>query len=308
MVHAPSPSGRSTAPVGAAAPSRHAAASRHHVLVLSCPDRPGIVHAVAGFLLEHGGNIVESQQFGDRLSRRFFMRIEVAVEGPATTESLRADFEAVAERFGMDFELWDAQAPYRTLIMVSKHLHCLNDLLFRASTGALQVEIPAVVSNHRDAEALVRSYGLDFHHVPVTPETKVQAEQRLMELVHDTGAHLVVLARYMQVLSDDLCRQLSGRAINIHHSFLPSFKGARPYHQAFDRGVKLVGATAHYVTADLDEGPIIEQDVVRVDHTHDQDQLVAAGRDVEAQVLSRAVRWHTQSRVLLNGDRTVVFR
>jgi formyltetrahydrofolate deformylase len=164
------------------------------------------------------------------------------------------------------------------------------------------------VSNHRDAEPLVRSYGLDFHHVPVTPETKAGAERRLMELVDSTGAHLVVLARYMQVLSDDLCRQLSGRAINIHHSFLPSFKGARPYHQAFDRGVKLVGATAHYVTADLDEGPIIEQDVIRVDHTYDQAQLVAAGRDVEAQVLSRAVRWHTQSRVLLNGDRTVVFR
>jgi formyltetrahydrofolate deformylase len=204
--------------------------------------------------------------------------------------------------------LGGARAPYRTLILVSRHLHCLNDLLFRASTGALQVEIPAVVSNHRDAEQLVRSYGLDFHHVPVTPETKADAERRLMELVDSTGAHLVVLARYMQVLSDDLCRQLSGRAINIHHSFLPSFKGARPYHQAFDRGVKLVGATAHYVTADLDEGPIIEQDVIRVDHTYDQAQLVAAGRDVEAQVLSRAVRWHTQSRVLLNGDRTVVFR
>ncbi len=208
----------------------------------------------------------------------------------------------------MEFELWDATAPYRTLVMVSRHLHCLNDLLFRTSTGALQIEIPAVVSNHPDAGPLVRSYGIDFHHVPVTPDTKADAEKRLLELVDGTGAHLVVLARYMQVLSDDLCRQLSGRAINIHHSFLPSFKGARPYHQAFDRGVKLVGATAHYVTADLDEGPIIEQDVVRVDHTYDQDQLVAAGRDVEAQVLSRAVRWHAQSRVLLNGERTVVFR
>jgi formyltetrahydrofolate deformylase len=208
----------------------------------------------------------------------------------------------------MDFELWDAAAPYRTLVMVSRHLHCLNDLLFRTSTGALQIDIPAVVSNHLDAGPLVRSYGIDFHHLPVTPDTKADAEKRLMELVDGTGAHLVVLARYMQVLSDDLCRQLSGRAINIHHSFLPSFKGARPYHQAFDRGVKLVGATAHYVTADLDEGPIIEQDVVRVDHTYDQDQLVAAGRDVEAQVLSRAVRWHAQSRVLRNGERTVVFR
>jgi formyltetrahydrofolate deformylase len=280
----------------------------NYVLVLSCPDRPGIVHAVSGFLVERGGNIVESQQFGDRLTDRFFMRIDFLVDGPATAESLRADFADVAARFGMTFELWPARAPYRTLIMVSKQLHCLNDLLFRASTGALQVEVPAVVSNHRDAEPLVRSYGLEFHHVPVTPETKADAEKRLMELVDGTGAHLVVLARYMQVLSDDLCRRLSGRAINIHHSFLPSFKGARPYHQAFDRGVKLVGATAHYVTADLDEGPIIEQDVIRVDHTYDQQQLVSAGRDVEAQVLSRAVRWHAQSRVLLNGDRTVVFR
>ena len=278
------------------------------VLILSCPDRPGIVHAVSGFLVERNGNIVESQQFGDQLTDRFFMRIDFVIESAATAESLRADFASVASRFDMDFELWGASAPYRTLILVSKHLHCLNDLLFRASTGALQIEIPAVVSNHPDAGPLVRSYGLDFHHVPVTPETKADAEKQLMELVDKTDTHLVVLARYMQVLSDDLCRQLSGRAINIHHSFLPSFKGARPYHQAFDRGVKLVGATAHYVTADLDEGPIIEQDVIRVDHTYDQLQLVAAGRDVEAQVLSRAVRWHAQSRVLVNGDRTVVFR
>ncbi|WP_374454724.1 formyltetrahydrofolate deformylase [Nocardioides sp.] len=278
------------------------------VLILSCPDRPGIVHAVSGFLVEHGGNIVESQQFGDPLTDRFFMRIGFTTGDGHDAGSLHADFDAVAQRFGMDYELWSAQAPYRTLLMVSKHLHCLNDLLFRASTGALQVEVPVVVSNHRDAEPLVRSYGIDFLHLPVTPDTKAEAEKRLLEVVEETGAHLVVLARYMQVLSDDLCRQLSGRAINIHHSFLPSFKGARPYHQAFDRGVKLVGATAHYVTADLDEGPIIEQDVIRVDHTYDQDQLVAAGRDVEAQVLSRAVRWHTQSRVLLNGERTVVFR
>lgn len=278
------------------------------VLVLSCPDRPGIVHAVSGFLVERGGNIVESQQFGDQLTDRFFMRMDFTVDAPSTADSLRAEFTAVAARFDMDFELWGAAAPYRTLIMVSKHLHCLNDLLFRASTGTLQIDIPAVVSNHPDAGPLVRSYGLEFHHIPVTPETKADAEKRLMELVEDTGAHLVVLARYMQVLSDDLCRHMSGRIINIHHSFLPSFKGARPYHQAFDRGVKLVGATAHYVTADLDEGPIIEQDVIRVDHTYDQDQLVAAGRDVEAQVLSRAVRWHAQSRVLLNGERTVVFR
>jgi formyltetrahydrofolate deformylase len=279
------------------------------VLVLTCPDRPGIVHAVSGFLVTHGGNIIESQQFGDRLTGRFFMRIDFEVPGSeVTAEELRRDFAEVAGGFAMTFELWDAQAPYRTLIMVSKHLHCLNDLLFRYSTGALQIEIPVVVSNHPDAEPLVRAHGLEFAHVPVTADTKPQAEDRLRVLVEKHDIHLVVLARYMQVLSDDLCADLSGRAINIHHSFLPSFKGAKPYHQAFDRGVKLVGATAHYVTADLDEGPIIEQDVVRVDHTFNQEQLVTAGRDVEAQVLSRAVRWHCESRVLLNGSRTVVFR
>jgi formyltetrahydrofolate deformylase len=281
------------------------------VLILSCQDRPGIVYAVSGFLVRHGGNILESQQFNDQLVDRFFMRIDFVVDGSGDAmdaASLRAAFEPVAREFGMEYELWDAAAPYRTLIMVSKHLHCLNDLLFRASTRSLQIDIPVVVSNHVDAEPLVRSYGLDFRHLPVTPETKPEAEARLMELVDDLDIDLVVLARYMQVLSDDLCRRLSGRAINIHHSFLPSFKGAKPYHQAFDRGVKLVGATAHYVTGDLDEGPIIEQDVMRVDHSYDQAQLVSAGRDVEAQVLSRAVRWHSQSRVLLNGQRTVVFK
>ena len=278
------------------------------VLILSCPDRPGIVHAVSGFLVARGGNILESQQFGDPLSGQFFMRIDFTVPGEATAEEMRAAFAAVAAEFEMRFELWDARAPYRTLIMVSKHLHCLNDLLFRASTGSLQIDVPVVVSNHPDAGDMVRSYGVPFEHVPVTPETKPQAEARLLELVKEHDVHLVVLARYMQVLSDDMCRALSGKAINIHHSFLPSFKGAKPYHQAFDRGVKLVGATAHYVTADLDEGPIIEQDVMRVDHTYDQDAMVGAGRDVEAQVLSRAVRWHSQSRVILNGSRTVVFR
>ena len=223
-------------------------------------------------------------------------------------EALRADFAPVAERFDMEFEMWEARAPYRTLILVSKHLHCLNDLLFRVSTGSVQIEVPAVVSNHPDAEALVASHGIPFHHIPVTPDTKHEAEAELLRLVKELDVDLVVLARYMQVLSDPVCLELSGKAINIHHSFLPSFKGAKPYHQAFDRGVKLVGATAHYVTSDLDEGPIIEQDVLRVDHNYDQDQLVSAGRDVEAQVLSRAVRWHSQSRVLLNGHRTIVFR
>ena len=277
------------------------------MLTLVCPDRPGIVYAVTGFLVRHGGNIVESQQFGDRLTERFFMRIDFEVAADLTAAALREDFATVAAEFDMAFELWEARAPYRTLLMVSKHLHCLNDLLFRWSTGSLQIDIPAVVSNHRDAEPLVRSHGLDFVHLPVTPETKPAAEKELLRLVETHDVHLVVLARYMQVLSDGLCRELSGRAINIHHSFLPSFKGAKPYHQAFERGVKLVGATAHYVTAELDEGPIIEQGVIRVDHGHNQDQLVAAGRDVEAQVLSRAVRWHSESRVLLNGHRTVVF-
>jgi formyltetrahydrofolate deformylase len=282
------------------------------VLALDCPDRPGIVHAVTGFLVQRGGNIIESQQFGDPSNGRFFMRIDFAVEGAesgrVTVEDLRADFAGVAQSFAMTFELWDARAPYRTLVMVSKQLHCLNDLLFRHSNGSLQIEIPVVVSNHPDAEQLVKSYGLEFRHIPVTPQNKPEAEAELLELHEELGIHLVVLARYMQVLSDDVCRRLSGQAINIHHSFLPSFKGARPYHQAFDRGVKLIGATAHYVTADLDEGPIIEQDVIRVDHAHDPGQLAAAGRDVEAQVLSRAVRWHSETRVLLDGPRTVVFR
>jgi formyltetrahydrofolate deformylase len=279
------------------------------VLTIVCEeDRPGIVHAVTSFLMRHGGNIRESQQFGDALQGRFFMRVDFEVAEAIDADALRADFEATAAEFGMRFDLWAAAAPYRTLIMVSKHLHCLNDLLFRTSTGELQIEVPLVVSNHPDAEALVKSYGIEFHHIPVTPDTKAEAEAELMRLVEERGIHLVVLARYMQILSDGLCRRLSGRAINIHHSFLPSFKGARPYHAAFDRGVKLVGATAHYVTADLDEGPIIEQDVTRVDHTHSPEQLVAAGRDVEAQVLSRAVRWHSQTRVLLNGNRTAVFR
>ncbi len=279
-----------------------------YVLTILCPDRPGIVHAVSGFLVEHGGNILESQQYDDLDQDRFFMRVLFSAPAPATLDLLRDDFPRVASAFAMTWELWDAATPYRTLVMVSKLDHCLNDLLFRMRNGSLQIEVPAVVSNHRDCEPLARAYGVPFHHVPVTPETKHVAEARLLQLVEELDVDLVVLARYMQVLSDDACRRLEGRAINIHHSFLPSFKGARPYHQAFDRGVKLVGATAHYVTGDLDEGPIIEQDVVRVDHRSDAAALASAGRDVEAQVLSRAVRWHAESRVLLNGSRTVVFR
>jgi formyltetrahydrofolate deformylase len=292
--------------------AQRAASAPTFVLTFSCPDRAGIVHAVTGLLVEQHANILESQQSGDPADNRWFMRVRFAVDTDAPAgdvlETLRSAFAPVAERFSMTWELWDASAPYRTLILVSKFGHCLNDLLFRWSNQALKIDVVGVVSNHLDFEAMVKSHGVPYHHIPVAPETKADAEAQLLALVDGLGVHLVVLARYMQVLSDDTCRALSGRAINIHHSFLPSFKGARPYHQAFDRGVKLIGATAHYVTGDLDEGPIIEQDVIRVDHRYSPAELAAAGRDVECQVLSRAVRWHADSRVLLNGHKTVVFR
>jgi formyltetrahydrofolate deformylase len=282
---------------------------REFVLTLSCPDRSGIVHAVTGFLVRHSGNIQESQQFDDRPEDRFFMRVHFDVSDPGTTlEDLRSGFAPVAEAYRITWQLRNAATPTRTLIMVSRFGHCLNDLLFRQRTGALGIEVPAIVSNHQDFAPLAESYGIPFHHVPVTPETKADAEARLLELVDRLDIDLVVLARYMQILSNDLCKQLEGRAINIHHSFLPSFKGARPYVQAHERGVKLVGATAHYVTPDLDEGPIIEQDVIRVNHAQSAESLVTLGRDVEAQVLARAVEWHCQSRVMINGHRTVVFR
>jgi formyltetrahydrofolate deformylase len=280
-----------------------------YVLTIVCPDRSGIVHTVTGLLVGYTANIVESQQFDDVAEDRFFMRVRFSVpSGGAQIDELRAAFRVIATGFGMTWELWNATTPYRTLILVSRFGHCLNDLLFRWSRGALQIDVVGVVSNHPDLEPMARSYGLDFHHIPVSPETKDAAEARLLDLVERLEVDLVVLARYMQVLSDETSRALAGKAINIHHSFLPSFKGGRPYHQAFDRGVKLVGATAHYVTGDLDEGPIIEQDVTRVDHRFEPGELVSAGRDVESQVLSRAVRWHSESRVLLNGHRTVVLR
>jgi formyltetrahydrofolate deformylase len=281
---------------------------REYVLTLSCPDRAGLVHAVSGFLVRNSGNILESQQFDDRLQDRFFMRVHFDVSDPnADLKNLRYRFGPVAEAYRISWTLWDASTPTRTLIMVSKFGHCLNDLLFRTSIGALPVEIAAVISNHTDFQELAGSYGVPFHHIPVTRDTKAQAEARVLEIVEREGVELVVLARYMQVLSDDLCSKLSGRIINIHHSFLPSFKGAKPYHQAHARGVKLIGATAHYVTADLDEGPIIEQEVERVGHEVTPEQLVAVGRDVECQALARAVKWHSEHRVLLNGRRTVVF-
>ncbi|MFI1965745.1 formyltetrahydrofolate deformylase [Streptomyces pathocidini] len=284
-----------------------AQAPEQYVLTLSCPDKQGIVHAVSSYLFMTGCNIEDSQQFGDHDTGLFFMRVHFSAEQSVTLEKLRASFAAIGDRFAMDWQMHAAEEKMRIVLMVSKFGHCLNDLLFRTRIGALPVEIAAVVSNHPDFEELVRSYGIPFHHLPVTRENKPEAEARLLELVEDEGVELVVLARYMQVLSDDLCKALSGRLINIHHSFLPSFKGAKPYHQAHIRGVKLIGATAHYVTADLDEGPIIEQEVERVGHWVTPDQLVALGRDVECQALARAVKWHSERRVLLNGARTVVF-
>jgi formyltetrahydrofolate deformylase len=282
------------------------ASGTHWVLTLSCPDRPGIVHAVAGLLAEQGGNITESQQFGDALSGLFFMRVQVT--STASREQLEAPLSALAEQFAMDWELDVAGRAVRTLVLGSTAAHCLNDLAFRQRSEKLPIEIVAVVSNHTVLAELAAFYGIDFHHVPVTAATKSAAEARLLELVEELDVELVVLARYMQILSPELCERLAGRAINIHHSFLPSFKGARPYAQAHDRGVKLIGATAHYVTGDLDEGPIIEQDVERVDHTRTVEDLVALGQDVERRALARAVRWHAEHRVLLDGHRTIVFR
>ncbi len=278
-----------------------------YILTLSCPDRLGLVHAVSGFLLERGGNIEEAAQYNDHGTGLFFMRVRFACERTPEAQ-LRADLGGLAQGFGMDWKLNAAHQPMKTVILVSKEGHCLNDLLFRWKTGLLPVDIRAIVSNHRDFYQLAASYNVPFHHIPVTAATKAQAEAKQLEIIEAEGAELVVLARYMQILSNELCTKLAGRAINIHHSFLPSFKGAKPYYQAHDRGVKLIGATAHYVTADLDEGPIIEQDVARADHTDTVEDLTARGRDTESQVLARAVKWHSEHRVLLNGHRTVVFR
>lgn len=276
------------------------------VLSLSCPDQPGIVAAVAGLLAEHGGNITESQQFGDPLSGLFFMRVEVAAD--STRDELEHALGSLAPRFSMDWSLDVAGRRVRTLLLGSTAAHCVNDLAFRQRSEGLPIDIVGLVSNHTALADLAAFYGIPFHHVPVTKETKAAAEAELLRLVDELDVELVVLARYMQILSDDLCRALAGRVINIHHSFLPSFKGARPYAQAHDRGVKLIGATAHYVTGDLDEGPIIEQDVERVDHTRAVADLVALGQDVERRALARAVRWHAEHRVLLDGHRTIVFR
>ena len=280
------------------------------ILTLSCPERPGIVHAVTAFLFGHGCDIVEHRQFDDPIRHALFLRTEFVARGD-TTPTPRS-CPRPSDRRWPTSSRWTSScrttSPQRVLVMVSKMGHCLNDLIFRWRAGSLNADLVAVVSNHEDLRPMAEAGGLPFIHVPVTPESKPQAEQRLLELVDEYGADLVVLARYMQVLSDNLCLKLLGRAINIHHSFLPGFKGAKPYHQAFDRGVKLVGATAHYVTPDLDEGPIIEQEVIRIDHNYDPRALTIVGRDAEAIALARAVRWHSERRVLLNERSTVVFR
>ena len=283
------------------------------ILTLSCRDTKGIVHAVSGLLYQAGCNIIDSQQFGDLdgvdATGLFFMRVHF--EAPpqlASTDTLNTLFEHTRQQFGMQVHFHALGHKPRVLLMVSQHGHCLNDLLFRFKSGSLAVDIPAIVSNHRSFEGLAASYGIPFHHLPVTADTKAAQEQQVLALAAQERVDLVVLARYMQILSEPMCKSLAGRAINIHHSFLPSFKGARPYFQAHARGVKLIGATAHYVTADLDEGPIIEQDVQRVDHTLSAEDFTAAGRDIECMVLARAVRWHTEHRVLINGHKCVVFR
>ncbi len=284
--------------------------SSDYILTISCPDTVGIVFAVSGFLAERSCNIIDSAQFGDRTSGLFFLRIHFSApaNGPTQAE-IKADFtEQVAERFAMTWKLHDASRRQRVLIMVSKFGHCLNDLLYRYRNGYLPIEIPAIVSNHRDFYQLAAWHNIPFHYLPVSGESKAQQEARLLSIVEEEKVDLVVLARYMQVLSPALCERMAGRVINIHHSFLPSFKGAKPYHQAHARGVKLIGATAHYVTSNLDEGPIIEQEAERVDHTMTPDDLVAIGRDIENVVLARAVRYHVEHRVLLNGNKTVVFK
>ena len=281
----------------------------HYVLTIACPDTIGIVAAVSGFLAEHRAFITDSSHFGDTETGHFFMRTMFRLDpSRLTVEQLKSGFGVLAERFEMRWEIHDAARKARVMILVSKFDHCLNDLLYRYRTGSLPIDIPAVVSNHSDLERLVEWHGIPYHHLPVTKETKLEQELRIQEMIERLHIDLVVLARYMQVLSPEFCRALQWKAINIHHSFLPSFKGAKPYHQAHARGVKLIGATAHYVTTDLDEGPIIEQEVERVDHTHTPEDLVAIGRDIENRVLSRAIRCHTEHRVLPNGAKTVVFR
>ena len=276
-------------------------------LTVKCPSTRGIVAAIAGFLAEHGCNITDSAQFDDLETGNFFMRVSFQSETGATLEVMEPAFAEVATRFAMQAQFHDEKAKMKVVIMVSRFGHCLNDLLYRWRIGALPIDIVAVISNHMDYQKVVVNHDIPFHMIRVTKENKPQAEAQIMAVVEETGADLIVLARYMQILSDEMCQKMSGRIINIHHSFLPSFKGANPYKQAFQRGVKLIGATSHYVTADLDEGPIIEQDIVRVTHAQSPEDYVSLGRDVESQVLARAIHAHIHRRVFLNGNKTVVF-
>jgi formyltetrahydrofolate deformylase len=277
------------------------------VLTVQCQSRRGIVAAIAGFLADHGCNITDSAQFDDPQTEKFFMRITFRSETGANLETLRSSFETVAAEFDITFALNNSAQRTKVLLMVSNFGHCLNDLLYRWRIGALPIDIVGVVSNHLTYQKLIVNHDIPFHHIRVTKENKPQAEQRLMEVVEESEAELIVLARYMQILSDQVCKKMQGRVINIHHSFLPSFKGANPYKQAFVRGVKLIGATAHYVTADLDEGPIIEQDIVRITHAQSPEDYVSLGRDIEAQVLARAIHAHIHQRAFLNGNKTIVF-
>ncbi len=278
-----------------------------YVLTVTCNSTRGIVAAISGFLTDHGCNITDSAQFDDPETGKFFMRVSFVSEEGATLDALQADFTPVASPFGMDYAFHDEAVKMKVVIMVSRFGHCLNDLLYRWRIGALPIDIVAVISNHTEYQKVVENHDLPFHHIPVTKENKPVAEGQIMDVVRDTGAELIVLARYMQILSDEMCQKMSGRIINIHHSFLPSFKGANPYKQAFQRGVKLIGATAHYVTADLDEGPIIEQDIVRITHAQSAADYVSLGRDVEAQVFARAIHAHIHHRVFQNGNKTIVF-
>lgn len=281
-----------------------------YTLTMSCESSPGIVAAVSSYLADHDCNIIESSQFDDQNSGRFFMRIHFSLldQLKCSIEDLQQGFNKVTDRFQMQWEIQDVKRPTKVLIMVSKFDHCLTDLLYRYNKGELDMEITAVVSNHLDLRPMVEREGIRYVYLPVNKDNKLEQEQNLLEIFNESGSQLVVLARYMQVLSDQLCQQLKGRAINIHHSFLPGFKGAKPYHQAFDRGVKLIGATAHYVTADLDEGPIISQSVQQVDHSLYADDLVSVGRDTETKALAHAVKLHINRRVFLDGNKTVILK
>jgi formyltetrahydrofolate deformylase len=280
---------------------------KSYVLTVSCKSTRGIVAAITGYLAEEGCYITDSSQFDDMETGLFFMRLTFISQEGASLEKLTAGFEAVKSRFGMVADIRDSEHRMKVLLMVSRFGHCLNDLLYRWKIGALPIDIVGVISNHFDYQKVVVNHDIPFHHIPVTEASKAQAEARMMDVVEQTGTELIVLARYMQILSDAICQKMSGQIINIHHSFLPSFKGANPYKQAYERGVKLIGATAHYVTADLDEGPIIEQDIARITHAQSAEDYVSIGRDVESQVLARAVHAHIHHRTFINGNRTVVF-